>query len=72
MNKKKDKANVDNPFKKMSAIRFWTISTIFYLFFPVSLIIIFCTLGKLRTKQFIIALINDFFQTILIYLSINQ
>ena len=68
MNNDEDKSNLDNPFRKMSIIRFWTISTIFYMFFPISLIIVFFTLGKNKTKQLLIALINDFFQTILIFL----
>ena len=68
MNINEDKSNLTNPFNKMSIIRFWTISTLFYMFFPISLIVIFFTLGKLKTKQLLIALINDFFQTVLIFL----
>ena len=68
MNINEDKSNLTNPFNKMSIIRFWTISTLFYMFFPISLIIIFFTFGKLKTKQLLIALINDFFQTVLIFL----
>ena len=68
MNDNKDKTNLDNPFKKMSIIRFWAISTLFYMFFPVSLIVTFFTLGKVKTKQFLLALMNDFFQTVLIFL----
>ena len=69
MNENKDKTNLDNPFNKMSIIRFWAISTLFYMFFPISLIVIFFTLGKVKTKQLLLALINDFFQTVLIKLS---
>ena len=68
MNDNTNKNNLDNPFKKMSIIRFWAISTLFYMFFPISLIVVFFTLGKIKTKQFLIALMNDFFQTILIFL----
>ena len=68
MNDNKDQANLDNPFKKMSIIRFWAISTLFYMFFPISMIVVFFTLGKIKTKQFLVALMNDFFQTILIFL----
>tara|TARA_Y100000813_G_C23965783_1_gene259436 strand:+ start:219 stop:488 length:270 start_codon:yes stop_codon:yes gene_type:complete len=57
-----------NPFKKMGFIKFWLISTCFYLFFPISLILMFILFGKLTTKQLLIALANDFFQTILIFL----
>ncbi len=31
------------------------------MFFPISLIVTFFTLGKLKTKQFLLALMNDFF-----------
>ncbi len=68
MNNNIDKTNLVNPFKKMSIIKFWTISTLFYMFFPISLIVVFFTLGKIKTKQFLIALMNDFFQTVLIFL----
>ena len=68
MNENKDKTNLDNPFNKMSIIRFWAISTLFYMFFPISMIVVFFTLGKIKTKQFLVALMNDFFQTILIFL----
>ena len=57
-----------NPFKKMSFFKFWIISTCFYLFFPVSLIMTFIIFGKLKTKQLLVALANDFFQTIFIFL----
>ena len=68
MNDNENKNNLDNPFKKMSIIRFWAISTLFYMFFPISMIVVFFTLGKIKTKQFLVALMNDFFQTILIFL----
>ena len=68
MNDNANKNNLDNPFKKMSIIRFWAISTLFYMFFPISMIVVFFTLGKIKTKQFLIALMNDFFQTVLIFL----
>ena len=68
MNDNANKNNLDNPFKKMSIIRFWVISTLFYMFFPISMIVVFFTLGKIKTKQFLVALMNDFFQTILIFL----
>ena len=68
MNDNTNKNNLDNPFKKMSIIRFWAISTLFYMFFPISMIVVFFTLGKIKTKQFLVALMNDFFQTILIFL----
>ena len=68
MNDNTNKNNLDNPFKKMSIIRLWAISTLFYMFLPISMIVVFFTLGKIKTKQFLVALMNDFFQTILIFL----
>ena len=55
-----------NPFTKMGMIQFWTISTIFYLTFPVSLIVSYIACGSLLTKQLITALFQDFLQTLLV------
>ena len=55
-----------NPFKEMNFIKFWFFSTFFFITFPVSLVFCFLYLGSLRTKQFIMVLINDFLQTIFI------
>ncbi len=57
-----------NPFEKMSMIQFWMISTMFYLFFPLSLMLTYLIHGKIKTKQLLFALLNDFFQTILIFI----
>ena len=57
-----------NPFEKMGMIKFWVISTAFYLFFPLSLIITYLIYGKLKTKQLLFALLHDFVQTIVIFI----
>ena len=59
-----------NPFATMGMVKFWIISTVFYLTFPASLAISYLAFGPHRTKQLIRALINDFLQTILIFLVI--
>ena len=57
-----------NPFADMGFIQFWVVSTIFWMTFPASVVLCYLTMGSLRTKQFVKALINDFLQTILIIL----
>ena len=57
-----------NPFKEMGMIKFWMISTLVYLTFPVSLVFIYVKFGLMLTKQLISALIQDFLQTLLVAL----
>ena len=57
-----------NPFADMGFIKFWVVSTIFWMTFPASVVLCYLTMGPIRTKQFVKALINDFLQTILIIL----
>ena len=59
-----------NPFTKMGMVQFWTISTIVYLTFPVSLIVSYITFGSLFTKQLVSALLQDFLQTVLIAIGV--
>ena len=59
-----------NPFTKMGIIKFWAISTIVYLTFPVSLILSYIAFGPLFTKQLVAALIQDFLQTLLVALGV--
>ena len=54
-----------NPFKDMGFITFWVVSTVFYLTFPISLLLCYLTMGSVRTKQLLLALVNDFLQTIM-------
>ena len=61
-------ATDSNPFASMGLIKFWLISTLFYLTFPISLGICFVVLGPGRTRQLISALVHDFLQTILLLL----
>ena len=53
-------------FKDMGFIKFWIISTIFWFSFPVSLAFSYVTLGSVRTKQLVKALVHDFLQTFFI------
>ena len=55
-----------NSFKDMGFIKFWIISTIFWFSFPVSLAFSYVTLGSVRTKQLVKALVHDFLQTVFI------
>ena len=52
----------------MGFIQFWVVSTIFWMTFPASVVLCYLTMGPIRTKQFVKALINDFLQTILVIL----
>ena len=61
-------ATDSNPFASMGLIKFWLISTLFYLTFPISLGICFLVLGPRRTGQLISTLVHDFLQTILLLL----
>ena len=59
---------VENPFKDMSFIKFWIVSTVFWFFCPVSLVLCYFALGSVRTKQLVKALAHDFLQTLLMIL----
>ena len=61
-------ATNSNPFASMGLIKFWVISALFYVTFPISLGICFVALGPRRTRQLISALVYDFLQTILLVL----
>jgi len=63
-----DPATDSNPFASMGLIKFWLISTLFYLTFPISLGIFFVVLGPRRTRQLISSLVHDFLQNILLLL----
>ena len=55
-----------NCFKDMGFMKFWIISTLFWFSFPVSLAFSYVTLGSVRTKQLVKALVHDFLQTLFI------
>ena len=59
-----------NSFKDMGFIKFWIISTIFWFSFPVSLAFSYVTLGSVRTKQLVKALVHDFLQTLFIIIMV--
>ena len=59
-----------NPFTKMGIIKFWAISTIVYLTFPLSLIVSYIAFGPILTKQLVTALVQDFLQTLLIAIGV--
>ena len=56
----------DNPFAAIGFFSFWLVSTVFYLTFPLSLVLCLLVMGRHRTKQLIRALMHDFLQTIFI------
>ena len=53
-------------FKKMNFIKFWAVSTLFFITFPISLVFCLVCFGFIRTKQLIMAFISDFVQSLLI------
>tara|TARA_X000000950_G_scaffold9197_1_gene10203 strand:+ start:207 stop:491 length:285 start_codon:yes stop_codon:yes gene_type:complete len=56
----------DNPFAALGFISFWSVSTEFYLTFPLSLGLCLLVMGRHRTKHLFRALVHDFLQTIFI------
>lgn len=54
----------ENPFKQLGFFRFWMVSTLFYIAFPISLLLAWLLLGKQSTQQLIQALWADFLQTL--------
>ena len=67
-NYKNNEVHKEDPFSKMGFVKFWVLSFLFFSFFPLSLIILVLVIGPVKTKLFILALIKDFFQTIIILL----
>jgi hypothetical protein len=60
----------ENPFSEMGFVKFWLVSTLFWLCFPLSLLVVYIVIGADRTRQLVAALIHDFFQTVLIILCV--
>ena len=56
--------DVENPFSKMGFIKFGIVSTVFWFSFPVSLVLCYLAMGKVKTKQLVKALVHDFLQTL--------
>ena len=60
--------NDGGPFKDMGFIKFWVVSTLFWMTFPISLAVSYVSIGSVRTKQLVKALVHDFLQTLFIIL----
>ena len=58
----------ENPFQDMGFIKFWIVSTVFWVSFPVSLVLCYLALGSIKTKQLVKALVHDFLQTLFMIL----
>ena len=58
------KKDVESPFSEMGFIKFWIVSTVFWFSFPVSLVLCYLAMGKVKTKQLVKALVHDFLQTL--------
>ena len=56
--------DVENPFSEMGFIKFWIVSTVFWFSFPVSLVLCYLAMGRVKTKQLVKALVHDFLQTL--------
>ena len=58
----------EDPFKDMGFIKFWVVSTLFWTTFPISLAVSYISIGSVKTKQLVKALVHDFLQTLFIIL----
>ena len=58
----------EDPFKDMGFIKFWIVSTLFWMTFPISLAVSYISIGSIKTKQLVKALVHDFLQTLFIIL----
>jgi len=55
-----------NKFEEMGFVKFWFFSSLFFITFPLSLLFAIIFLGPRQTKEFIMVLIKDYIQTLLI------
>ncbi len=60
----------ENPFSDMGIIKFWIVSSLFWICFPLSLLVSYLVVGRTKTKQLVAALIHDFLQTLLMLLGL--
>ena len=58
----------EDPFKDMGLIKFWVVSTLFWMTFPISLVVSYISIGSVKTKQLVKVLVHDFLQTLFIIL----
>ena len=70
MNDLKTEVSEEDPFRDMGFIKFWVVSTLFWMTFPISLAVSYISIGSVRTKQLVKALVHDFLQTLFIILVI--
>ena len=54
----------ENLFNEMGLIKFWIVSTVFWFSFPVSLVLCYLAMGKVKTKQLVKSLVHYFLQTL--------
>ncbi len=57
-------AQKDDPFKDMGFVKFWAVSSLFWITFPASLLMCYIVMGAPKTRQLLTALWHDFLQTI--------
>ena len=62
----------ENSFKDMGFIKFWIVSTVFWVSFPMSLLLCYLALGSVRTRQLVKALVHDFLQTLFIIMAVGS
>ena len=62
------KTDDEDPFKDMGFIKFWIVSTLFWMTFPISLVVSYISIGSVKTKQLVKVLVHDFLQTLFIIL----
>ena len=55
-----------NKFEQMGFVKFWLVSSLFFITFPFSFIYLLVFLGPYQTKEFILVLIKDYIQTLII------
>ena len=55
-----------NKFEQMGFVKFWLVSSLFFITFPFSLICSLIFLVPYQTKEFILVLIKDYIQTLII------
>jgi TRAP-type C4-dicarboxylate transport system permease large subunit len=60
----------DDPFKDIGFIKFWVLSTLFCITFPVSLFVSYFVIGRAKTQKLVKAIVNDFLQTALILIAV--
>lgn len=60
----------DDLFKNMGFIKFWIVSTLFCMTFPVSFFVSYFIIGRAQTKKLVKAIVKDFLQTALILIAV--